>query len=280
MIPLVIATLTSSLFTLTVKYSQMNRLCLYTVGAVNYTTATLIFLAISLPSGFPEGFTLIVGAIGGMAIVTAYFLLVGLMQLRGVSITSAVIRLSVLLPVLFSIFVWHEQPSIIQATGIILAILSLPFFGLDKEKRVGRVRIDKKTLFYTGLLLCVNGIYMMTIRFFHQEGQSERSAQFFFVMFTTAASIGWMIWFLQKKKVSKPDILPGVFLGLCNTGSGSMVLLSLQFLPGVVVFPLTSSVGLVITVIVARLVWSERLGGTGVFGIICAAIAAILMNLS
>ena len=71
----------------------------------------------------------------------------------------------------------------------------------------------------------------------------------------------------------------GIVLGAWNCGGGLTMLIALRYLPGVVVFPVSSALGLVLTACVALLVWRERISGWAAAGIGLAVASATLMNL-
>ncbi len=106
MIPLIIATFCSSSFGFVVKYAQARGRNLLAVGAVNYITASVVnaLMAFSKGNVIPGRHTLMIGLMGGLFYINAFLLVVSSTRLKGVSITSAMIRLSVVIPVIFSIF--------------------------------------------------------------------------------------------------------------------------------------------------------------------------------
>jgi small multidrug resistance pump len=79
--------------------------------------------------------------------------------------------------------------------------------------------------------------------------------------------------------VSRPDLLPGVLLGIWNTGASFLLLVALATVSGFVAFPLQSALALVLTAALAMLIWRERLSTAGTIGIVVAVAAAVLLNL-
>ena len=279
MLPLVVSIFASTLFGLTMKYSEANRYHMKTVGASNYVVAAAIYVAASIPRGLPSVSTVLVGLLGGVGIVSAFLLLIQLLRLKGISITTAVIRLSVLVPALLSVALWGERPTVIQAIGALLAVISLPLMGMD-DPVDGRIRLNRRAIVLTVALLVANGGFMTSIRLFHEIGSDSENVQLFAVIFTTAALISAGAWALDRSGATGRSVLPGVFLGVWNSGSGFMLLLALRTLPGVVVFPLNSSLGLMLTVLIALWVWRERLRRTGAIGLMFSFAAAVCINLA
>ena len=58
-----------------------------------------------------------------------------------------------------------------------------------------------------------------------------------------------------------------------------MLLMALARLPGMLVFPVSGSMGIVLTTLAGVAIWREKLRGLAVLGIIAAAIAVVLINL-
>ena len=271
------AAIFSSVFALTVKYSAMKSHHLKAVGAVNYVLAFLVYLVASMGQSFPRPEILLIGIAGGAAYVIAFYLLVYVIHLRGVSISTAVVRLSVLFPIVFSIILWGERPNTIQGIGIGLAVVSLILLGIRRAERENK--IDIKGLLLTCALFLSNGGCNMAIRIFHQiETEIERT-QFFCILFGVAAVVSIAVLLFDRGGASKRDIIPGIVLGLCNSSIGVLILVAMQSLPSIIVFPFNSSVGLVLTTLIAVGIWKEKISRTGYMGLAVSLIAAVLMNL-
>lgn len=279
MIPLIIATIFSSSFGLVVRYAQGRDRNLLAVGAINYITAAVVnaLIAISNRSLIPSRATLIIGFLGGIVYVISYLLLVPSIRLKGVSITTAVVRLSILIPVIFSIFIWNEHPNTTQTFGIILAILSLPMLGIGNKGNSGR--IDMRVMIPSIILFFTNGGCLLSIKSFHELGVDSQKELFLAILFGTAAFFAIIAWLLKSDNSSKDDIMPGIALGTCNIFGNLLLIIALERLPGVIVFPFTSSVGLVLATVFAMIAWEERLRKIGIVGIVLATLAAVFINI-
>lgn len=274
---LMVSTIASSLFGLTVKVAERRSCHLLAVGAVNYCTAALVYRIATWGEGPPSRATWVLGIMGGVAYVTAYLFLVRVVRFKGISISTAVVRLAVLFPVVFSVFLWGERPSWAQSAGVALAVVSLPLLGADGSAQGSKTDIRGMAL--TGALFLTNGGCLMAIRGFHQVGPRDEQALFFSVLFDTAAVVSVIAWWMDRAGSSKRDVVPGLFLGLWNTMGGFMLLVALRTLPGVVVFPFSSSLAVVLTTLVAMWAWGERFGKIGTVGMALATVAAVLINI-
>ena len=279
MIILLLATLISAGFSLSMRFAQTRNCNLVTVGAVNYAVATLFQLILALAAGWPQISrpTAVIGVLGGTAFVTAFFFFFSFMAVRGVSVTTTVIRLSVLVPLVFSLAVWGERAGILQTVGGLVALVSLPLLSMRPGK--AKAIRGRGAAWHLLTLLAVNGLCILSIRWYHQTGIKGEEAVFLFFLFGTAALWAWTIWLFRRKGTSLRDVLPGVAMGLCNGVSNRLIVASLERLPSVIVYPFLSSVGLVSTILVARIVWKEKLTGLELSGISLTLAAVILVNL-
>ena len=252
------------------------------VGAVNYATAAGVYLiaaGVARLSGIPlpDLPTALLGVATGLLYVLAFTFIIRLQGARGISVSAAAIRLSVLFPVVASIVFWGERPGGVQIAGIVLAVFSLPLLGGLSFRR--GAPIDWRGLGLTLVLFAANGLVVLGLRLYREIGRGDEGAYFFALLFLAAAISSAVVWRAEGNGIRRVDVLPGMAVGVWNTGSGLMVVIALRSMPGTVVFPIYSSIGLVLTTVVAALVWKERIRSAAGVGIGTAVAAAVLMNL-
>ena len=279
MLLLLLATLFAASFGLIVSYAQRRGSNLYAVGAINYCLAMVFHLASHARIGgwAPQQGTWIIGVLGGIAYVIGFLLLFPAMSLRGVSVSTAMLRLAAVVPMLIGWLFWNERLAIVPAIGASLALLSLPLLTYRNDGGLSGLK-SKSVLLLLALFL-VNGCCMLSVRAFAQTGISGQSSLFLSILFGTAALIATTSWWLHREGTSRRDILPGVLLGIDNALANLALVGALDRLPGLIVFPFYSSVGMLFTVLFARLVWSERITRSERAGIGLAVVAVVLASL-
>ncbi len=101
------------------------------VGLANYATATaLAALALAWQGPpAPDVRAALLGATNGAQYQTTYILMFTLYGLLGVAVTTGLLRLSVVVPVLASVFLWGEWPTAAQGAGLLLAACALPLLS-------------------------------------------------------------------------------------------------------------------------------------------------------
>jgi len=303
MLPLALSTLFSAGFALWVRFAQKRGANLTAVGAVNYLTATLFHAILAIASGLrvPHGASLWIGIGGGLVYATAFFLLHGLMKQRGVSVTAAVTRLSVLVPIGVAVLAWGETASAVQTAGIALAVVSLPLLSLpprgSRENRTsgGARQIRWRSTALLAGLFVANGLCLLAPRAFRQTGIQGEDSLFLLIVFAAAAFAACAVWLLQERgpgsraaRAAGPrpavpllaSVLPGIAVGLCNALANRFVVAALRKLPGIVVYPFYSAMGLLLTVVFSRMVWKEKIGALETVGMAFALGSIVLVNLA
>ena len=296
MISLLLATFFSSMFGLVVRHSQRKGANPWAVAAINYLTAACFHAARHAlgGSGFlPSRPTLIVGVLGGLAFASAFFMMSSLMARRGVSIAMAVLRLGVVIPMLAGVLFWGESPATVQAVGAVLALMALPLLTMNPEEETdrgapGRAHVDsegseerdgRRQRLLLIALFFGNGLCMLAVRAFGQVGTSDESSFFLAILFGTAAIEALLVWAGRRRGSSRRDLLPGLVVGLCNALANLALVAALRQLPGVLVFPFYSAVGVVLSALFAGLVWGERIRRLELAGIGVAIASVVLINL-
>ncbi|HYW83907.1 MAG TPA: hypothetical protein VFB30_11660 [Spirochaetia bacterium] len=308
MLALVLATLFSAGFSISIRFAQRRGANLTVVGAVNYLTAVVFHLVLTIIAGVhaPHGMTVAIGAVGGITFSWAYFLLFAVMKQRGVSITAAIMGLSVLVPVGFSFLAWGEGASPLQTVGIAIAIISLPLLSIGPQSKdpskggKGKVGARGRAIISLAGLFLVNGTSLVAARAFRQTGIRNEDPLFLLIIFTSATITTLIIWAAQERALRRGaaqpagagtpaggsvpvpllfSAAPGIVVGLCNALANRFIVVSLHSLPGIIVYPFYSAVGLVLMVTFSRVAWKEKISPMEMIGMGLACSSIVLINL-
>ena len=278
MLALMIATVFSAGFGLVLRAAQGRRCNLWAVGLVNYVLAAAINAVRHVPVGdwTPSPSTLPLGIVSGVLYAFNFWLYFTLIRKRGVSITTAIVRLAVLVPILGSIFLWRESADGTQAAGVVLAVMALPLLTLGDGQGA---RMERDVLWASLAMLAGSGLSMLTVEAFEQLAPPSESALFLAILFGSAMVVTLASWLRHRAGSAWADLPFGIALGLCNTISNVGLVAALQQLPGMIVFPLYSVGGVVVASVAARFLWQERLTRLEATGVAVALAAVVLMNL-
>jgi drug/metabolite transporter (DMT)-like permease len=270
-----------SAFGLLLKHAGNRGQNLLAVGAVNYIVAAIlsIFSVVSGRDFQVSTPTMIFGTMNGVTYIVSFFLILYAMNARGIAVSMAIVRVSVVIPVLFSIVYWREIPNRWQVIGIILACISLPLLSTRQHSNQPGQPVAKWLGLVIATLFLFSGGSQVAMKSFNELSPvSEKPIYLLFLFGTTAAVSVWLL--LWKRIVpSWGDIIYGVLIGSSNIlGSGSLIF-ALEKLPGMIVFPISASAGLLFTVVIAVSLLGEKLERRTVVGMITTIIALVFINL-
>jgi drug/metabolite transporter (DMT)-like permease len=274
---LLVGAVSFSLLQITIRLSQRRGRNLLAVIAINYLVASLACSIIALLSGtmvvspFTLGFGILIGILyfAGLILMTISF------GHKGVALTSSIIQLAILIPTIMSILIWSENTSVEQTMGIILALLSLPLLSI-KESEFNEIRRDM--LLTTVALFFINGFAMSSGKILLELGYSDQQIAFYSILFASAFIISALFVLKRRTTPSSADFVYGSIAGACNAMASLGLVTALTTVSGSLVFPLYSSIGLLLTVVLSITVFREKMNKFNVIGIGICLIAVILIT--
>lgn len=281
MIALAINIVLSVLFFHVIRAAQVRHSNMMVVGAVNYLLASSLCFGISIAEGNTalSQPTLFWGVVQGLAFVSSFFLICASMNLTGMAIATAILRMSVVIPVLASILYWDEVPGSFQVLGILACVASLPLIG-TRARNVGRRGgVKWREFWILGLLFLGPGVARIASKGFVEAHVPDARTTFMGVLYGVAA-LGMLATFLFPRwRRPFSGVWDGVKMGVVNVTSIITMLVALEQVPGVVVFPVQASAGLLLNSLFAAAVWHEELTRRTWAGMGVAAFGLAFVNL-
>lgn len=286
MLALVLATAFSTGFGLVVRHAQGRGSNLWLVGFVNYVVACSFHVARYLSQGggpqvSPS--TVALGVAGGFVYATSFCTLLPVMRMRGVSITTAVMRLSVLIPILVAVLWWGERPNGAQVVGAGLALAAMPLLGINSS--AAPAPIQRRQAALLAVLFILNGLCALSIRAYREVGPLDETSAFLAILFGTAGVVTGSMLAVDRLRARAAPALSagavgeGAVLGLMNAGANLALVSALRQIPSVLVFPFQGAVGLVLASLLARTLWGERITRLEAAGMGVSVIAVVFVNL-
>lgn len=283
MLPLLLLIIFFAGFNLSFRQAQRLGLNLHLLGVLLFATAALMYAILYASAPAPMSQTVILlGIIAGVLFALMYLLMIPTMSDRGVSLMTALQQLSVLFPMLASLLIYREQPSLSQTIGAGLCLVAVPFLAFDGGLS-GRGMTGRRMLLAVGLMV-VNGIALTASKIFDELQAPEQLNGYMGLLMLTAC-VGCLPSAVHAVR-SRP---PGVRYGAVTLGWGAylgvllglgqlFMLLTLRQLPGVVAYPVSQAGNVSLVTLLALLLWRERPGLAGFIGIAMAVVAVVLVN--
>ena len=279
MLFLILAMLFSAVLALVLKYLDSGSP--YGVFFVNYITCALLAFGALQPRTLYNG-DLTPCWLGG---VTGLIYLASLsangysIHKNGAILSSVFTRLGVLVPILLSVTLFGERPTLLQGLGVVLAVAAAVVMNGLPRKRETSAPEQKVYLVPLVLTLLLNGTADAMSKVFNQLGRRQDDGLFMFYIFLFAGLATLVLLVREGRPLTKRDLLFGVAAGVPNFLSSRLLLAALGELPAFLVYP-SYSVGVILVISAASFfLFRERLNRRqmGAAGMILGAL--VLLNL-
>jgi drug/metabolite transporter (DMT)-like permease len=280
MLFLILSIICSSSLALFLKHGHIKNANVVLLINGNYATASffsLIFIIVKY--GFHYSIEVILfGAALGILFAVTFVLYSKAISLAGTALATVSARLSVLIPVLFSIIIFGESPNVKMILGFALALVTLYLFYLSLKNH-GTKEGKRGKYFYLFALLTGIGFIDFSMKIFERNFPPVEKGVFVFSIFFSAFIYTAIYLFLKKIKFDKSTFNLGLMLGVPNVLSIHFLLAALSLLPAIIVFPIQNIGVIVLTAIAAYLIWKENINLYGRIAITVGIAAILLLKL-
>lgn len=299
---LFLAILCSSSIALIFKYTESGQSNRYVITSSNYFIAFMtslfmiiikkLFVDIDTNQSFSQelilaikGNTLLspyssiiwgicLGLVAGVFFFLSFIYYQKSVRENGVGISGTFGKLGILIPMIFSILIWKEYPSLLQWLGIIISIASILIVNLSRESITS---FDLKPTLI--LLFIYGGMAEFSSKIYQKYGLNEFKDVFLFVIFLVAFLISLYYAYRMKAEYSKKDIYTGFIVGIPNLFSSYFIILALDSLKTSVVFPIFSAGSIILINLGGFLIFKEKLARKNVVATLMIIFALILINI-
>lgn len=264
------------------KLTEVKKLRTLNTLTVNYIVAGIFALIVGL-SG-EEGsriasqtlylflFCIVVGAffIGNFVVYSKS------VHTNGVGITIAAMRLSLLIPVLISVFVYAEYLNILKIVGVILVFGSLVLL-IPKKKGVQIGNINASWLLLITFVL--SGFADASLKIYEEEfSLALNESTFMGLVFLGAFVIGIVLSIIRSGPIfTRKEVLLGAAIGIPNLYSAIFLIYALGDISGSIAYPIVNVLNVLGGTFLGLLIWSDRVSSKQWAGIATAIIAIILL---
>ena len=274
-------------FGLFLKHAKNNQQRLNPIGFVNYLIAFCISVwVLSLRQDFAfSKLTLALGIANGVTYAIGFELFTLGIRLSGIVVTAALVRLSIVIPILVAMLFWKEIPNLWQTIGLLLTFAAIPLLS-QREKEPTYKLTPNKPEVSQGLgfavvitILLVTGISRLTMKVFNEMCPIDEKSFYMSLLFGVATLIYLGICLYQRTWPNWWEVFYGTLIGICNVVGSWALLIALDQVSALIAFPMSSSGGVLFTMFVGMVFLHERLSRTSLIGAMLAMIALIFVNL-
>ena len=216
-----------------------------------------------------------VGICIGITFIASMLVMTYALTVAGVAPVMTSFRLSMLVPVALSVWIWSEPITPLQLIGITLAIVALVLMTHNKSSQ--HPLKGTKALAIIFVIFLIQGIGMTCMRWVHYAGLDPHRINVLMIIGATAGTLGWIFVILRRQTFSAKDVYVGMGIGLYNAMALSVVLTALSVVPGTVYFPIVGCSVVLLDNLAAHFFWKEYLTRPAIAGVGLAIVAITMV---
>jgi drug/metabolite transporter (DMT)-like permease len=269
-------------------FKMFDRFKVNTLNAivVNYWVAATLSILLD-PSGIPLEKAPIEpwffqAIIMGFLFITLFNIIAKSTQNIGVSVTTVANKMSLIMPVMFSIIVLHDAVNVVKVIGIVLALVAVYL----TTKSDNRSAVDKRYIVYPFIVFIGSGIIDTLFKYNDEFTLGENGLEpFVSWIFITSSLLGLIVLiyqFIREKSLpDKNSIIAGFILGFPNYFSIFFLLKSMNIgMEGSVVIPLNNISIVAVSALSGIFIFREKGTQSNIIGLLLAIIAIGLLAFS
>lgn len=270
MIYLILSILMSVVIANMLKYFQHRNVPILFIFLANYFTATLLSYFL-YPFSFARVrvFDYTTGIIIGVLYLLNFIVFNRNIRENGMSLSVAVMRVSLLIPILLSLLLLGEGVMFVNYIGIALIIITFTLMG----------RLKKRTSIVLLLMLFImTGISDFGMKFYEHYGKNTINTYLFF-LFLSAFICNIVFIIIRREKFSYIAILFGLILGIPNQLTSYFFMKALVTVEGAIAYPMLGAGVTIASIITDRFVWKSPISKRQILILLLLIIGIILINL-
>ncbi len=281
---LIFSILSSTLILITFKISERWKIEILPIILINYIAAALLGAVLNrtYEISLQELKILLLPAMVLGALFIGMFYLIGTSTRKvGIAITTVSSKMSVIIPIIFSILYYSEDKNLLKISGIVLAIIAVLLTVIKKRKQNNA---DKAIFILPAAIFFGMGITDSLLKYSQEAFLTpENSAVFSGMSFAFAGLFGLGLAAFRQKGLLKTfqpkNILVGSLLGSFNFGSMYFLILAFdsKILDSSILFGINNVGVVVLSVPIGVLGFSEKLSLINKIGVICCIIAIYML---
>ena len=220
----------------------------------------------------------------GILLVIGFYAASLTSQLLGVSVASVASKMSMMFPVLFSLFFMRIESktfTFFNYTGMVLALVAI-YLSSIRENNNSKVMHSKRYLLVLPFIVFLaGGLIDIGLNYSnHELITADNTGAFTVVLFAGAAFSGLVSLVFQKGKFQLKNLVGGAVLGIINYFSLYFVLKALTAFDnnGAVFYPIYNVGIIMLSSFAAMLLFKEHLSKINFIGLTLAVLALFLLS--
>ena len=220
----------------------------------------------------------------GFVFVVTFYAIAFTTQKSGVTVASIASRMSLVIPVIFALFIFDLQSKrfdVFNYLGILMAVAAVILASLRANGQKAHERSQPIVVLLPGLIFLLQGAIDTIINYSNSKLIPEdHDAIFPVVVFATAGLAGAIFLMVKGEKMVIKSFLGGLYLGIPNYFSIYFILKALTAFDndGALLFPILNTGIIALSTLAAVVVFNEKVTKLNIAGVIIAIISIYLVS--
>ncbi len=217
----------------------------------------------------------------GVMFIATFNLIAYGVRTSGLMVVSVAQKMSLVIPLAFSIWFYNESYGVIKICGIILALVAI-YFTSSKKELLYEKR-NWKVLFIPIVIFVGSGIVDISIKISQEHfGAEVPFSVLLACIFGSAGVIGLSQKIIQRKRIAFKDVIAGMFLGLFNFFSTYFLMKALanDSMESSFVFAVNNIGIILFNSLIAVIIFKEKVTSKNLIGIVLALISILIIYLA
>ncbi len=218
----------------------------------------------------------------GLIFIGAFFLMAYTTQVRGVSVATVASKMSLAIPVIFSLFIFKYAVNSLDTwnyLGIILSFVAI--FLVSRKQKIEAQKITFRFLLLPLAVFLLGGLIDTLLNYVNHTYVNEKIEPIYpIVIFGSAFFFGFTVLIIKKIRFGWKELIGGIYLGVPNYFSIYFQLKALTAFDnnGAIVYP-AMNIGIIIcSTLLAILLFKEKLTRLNFIGVGLALIVIFLLS--
>jgi len=286
MFNLILAIIASSLVSIMMRVGEGRAKNNISMLSVNYFLCMILAIIYTgvgnlMQTGEGLGTAIGLGSINGFFYIASLILFQNSVKKNGVVLSSIFMKLGIMMPLIISILLFGEMPTMVQIIGFVIAVTAIVIINMkEKEENVTNHKTNRTSPVKLGLILVLVGCGMADgmSKIYQELGTREFEELFLVCTFVIAFILSVLFVKYKKQKYTSNEILYGILLGVPNYYSARFLLKALGEIPAVVAYPTFSIGTIAVITLTGVFAFKEKLTIRQMFAIGLIAVAVVLLN--
>ncbi|TYP95202.1 EamA-like transporter family protein [Fodinibius salinus] len=265
------------------KLTEVKELRTLNTLTVNYIVAAVFALVVDLNGsgttnlGSQTTVLLIFCGLVGAFFISNFVVYGKSVHTNGVGITIASMRMSLLIPVLISVFFYVEYLDGVRLAGVVLVFGAMALLVPKKNNKLKVGSINASWLLL--IIFVLSGFADASLKIYQEEFSTNlNELTFMGMIFVGAFIIGLLICiFREGPIIRKKEAMLGAVIGIPNLYSSIFLIYALDGISGSVAYPIVNILNVLGGTFLGLLVWNDKVSYKQWAGIAAAIIAILLL---